>query len=304
MHGIGFIARLSLTPERPAMGASSHPARHGSADVAVLHCRIPALPEPIVTTPSFAADVAHSHVLAALAIECAQAQPPARCVLERGEAEALAAALAADAARHTAAAGLDLVMVGALYDQAQLLRPGWPVHAALADARTRIGEGGGRVIALGAHDGRLPAPALQPDLRLHGSPLLVLPWLLAGPADACAATGARFERELLERGLADAGLSLAVGAAFGVEVAHARLLTVFDLCALCCAQYEHAGLGALWQMIETALLRPHESCTATLDDGGTLRWNGDAVHADTPDARLRAHANAVFAAHGIALADA
>jgi len=242
---------------------------------------------------------------AVLAIECAIPGAPPKPVLERDAAEAFATALAHDLGhRIDGVADFDLVTVGALYDQAQLLRPRWPVHAALADACTRLPSGGGRVIAIGAHAGRLPAAALEPDRRLYGSPMLVLPWLLSGPTSRIAEAGRRLEHELLEHGLAGAALAIALAGAFGVEITHARHLTSLDLCALACAQYTHADLGPVWQLIENAVLSPDRALSVALEDGSQLDWDGEAATINGSDARRIAHLRAILAAHGIVLPQA
>src|SRR5690606_7277460 len=58
------------------------------------------------------------------------------------------------------------------------------------------------------------------------------------------------------RGMAGADTALLAQEAFGLQVEHARYLTVHDLCALTAMQYEHAGLAPLWPVLETALLSP------------------------------------------------
>lgn len=239
-----------------------------------------------------------------VAIECDAPGPPARSALARSDAEALAAHLAGDLGRHvTGTRPLDLVAVGALYDQAQMLRPGWPLHAALAEAA--VGMPGnamsGRVLALGTHAGRMSAPALEPERALFGSPMLVLPWLLSGTDEAIATIGRQLEEHLLERGHAGAALALAIGDAFGVTVTHARHMTVLDACALACAQYEHAGLGAVWQVIESALLAPEAARVAALPNGDRLAWRDGIIATDTRDARLREGCAFVLAAHGLTL---
>lgn len=239
-----------------------------------------------------------------VAIECETPGPPARAALGRADAEALATHLAADLGRHVGQAPtLDLVTIGALYDQAQMLRPGWPLHAALAEAT--VGLPGhamsGRILALGAHAGRMPSPALEPEQALLGSPMLVLPWLLSGTDEAIATIGRQLEEHLLERGHAGAALALAIGDSFGVTVTHVRHMTVLDACALACAQYEHAGLGAVWQVIEAALLAPEVARVAALPNGDRLAWRGGIIATDTRDARLREGCAFVLAAHGLTL---
>jgi len=194
-------------------------------------------------------------------------------------------------------------VVAALYDQAQLLRPQWPLHAALADALERLPRraGDGHVVALGSHDGRLPHASLEPEIGLLGSPMLVMPWLLSGPADIVGAVALRLEQELIERGLIGAELALAIGEAFGIKTAHARHMTTLDLCALACAQYQHAELGELWQIVETALLRPGKDLAVTLEDGSSFEIRDGIVRCESSDARRIAQTRAILGAHGIAL---
>jgi hypothetical protein len=244
--------------------------------------------------------------MALIALECEAPGAPARCVADRATASALADALAHDLGMHVPELRrLDFVFVGALYDQAQLLRPHWPLHAALAETLDHLPRNAAdtHVVALGAHSGRMPQPALQPDTDLFGSPLLVMPWLLAGPADAVTAVGQQLERELLDGGLIGAELALAIGEAFAVKTVHARHMTTLDLCALACAQYEHAGLGEVWRIIETALMRPDQEQRAELSDGSSLLYRQGVVHGTSMRPRRMAQCRAILAAHGLTLVD-
>jgi hypothetical protein len=201
------------------------------------------------------------HVLGALALELAGAAPVARDALAQAGAGALAGLVARDLAKFAPeAARLDLVTVGAHYDPVELLRPGWPLHRELDQLAARaprqgVGRDEGRVIAFGAHDDRLPG-ALAPSPDYAGGPLRLVPFVLGGPADVVSTVGDAFERDLIETGMAGADTALAAQDAFGLQVEHARYLTVHDLAAMTAMQYEHAGLAALWPLLETALLEP------------------------------------------------
>lgn len=245
-----------------------------------------------------------AHFMALVAIECEHPGSPPKTVLDRDTSSALADALAHDLAAHVPEIrSLDFVMVGAVYDQAQLLRPGWSLHAALGEALDRLptASAQGHVVALGAHAGKLPLPALEPEAELLGSPMLVMPWLLSGPVDIINSVASRLERELLDTGLISAELALAIGEAFGVKCAHARHMTVLDLCALTCAQYEHAGMAGLWQIIETALLRMNEPLGVNLDGGGSLHYGDGTVHGQNLVGQGLALHRAILAAHGLNL---
>jgi len=199
-------------------------------------------------------------VFGALALELSPGSDAPRALLSQHAAGELAAWIARDLGGFVpAAAGLDLITVGTHFDAVELLRPGWPLHRELQQLAARAprgGEGGGgHVIAFGAHEDRLPG-ALAPSPEYAGGPLRLVPWVLAGDAAVVAGVGADFERDLIEAGMAGAQTALAAQERFGLRVEHARHLTVHDLAAMMALQYEHAGAGALWPIIETALLAP------------------------------------------------
>ena len=159
-----------------------------------------------MTAPAAAAnDTDAVHVLGALALELRGDAAVARDTLASGEVETLGGLVARDlAALVPDAARLDLVTVGAHYDPVELLRPGWPLHRELDQLAARApGVAGGRVIAFGAHDGRLPG-TLAPSTEHAGGPLRLVPFVLGGDADVASTVGEAFELQLLERGMAAA----------------------------------------------------------------------------------------------------
>lgn len=197
------------------------------------------------------------HVLGALALELRGDAPVARALLAQAAAGELATFIARDLASFAPeAAQLQLVTVGAHYDPVELLRPGWALHRELDQLSARApGDATGRIIAFGAHEEQLPG-ALAPSPDHFGGPLRLVPFVLGGDPDIVARVGDRFERELIEKGMAGAATALAAQDAFGAEIEHARYLTAHDLAAMTALQYEHAGLAPLWPLLETALLDP------------------------------------------------
>lgn len=198
--------------------------------------------------------------LGALALELTPGSTAASTNLEQAAAGELAERVAHDLARFAPRASeLDLAVVAGLFDPVELLRPGWPLHAELERLTAQApARGGARLIAFGAHDGQLPEP-LRPRAEFTGGPLRLLPFLLRGDTEIVAEVGRQFEETLLDTGMAGADTALLAQDRFGVPIEHARYLTVHDLTAMTAMQYDHAGLGALWPLIETALLAPeHE----------------------------------------------
>lgn len=267
------------------------------------------------------------HVLGVLALERDVSTDAATPAVSQAQAGALAALVARDlAVLIPDAAALDLVTVGAHYDPVELLRPGWPLHReldALAARAPRAGVDGARVIAFGTHDAQLPG-ALAPGAEHAGGPMRLVPWLLGGDADTAARVGDACERVLLERGMAGAATALAAQEAFGLKIEHARYMTVHDLAAMTALQYEHAGLAALWPLLETALLAPDEPALLDAPPEPRVRyvdhtahialyapdaWRARCAPADADEARLarlfaafearQRQMAAVLAAHGI-----
>jgi hypothetical protein len=241
-----------------------------------------------------------------LALELTADAPPGRLCVDRDAVDVLGRELAIDLQRLVPGIGeLDGVVAGANFDPAELLRPGWPVHAALAELGLQLpGARGGRLVVIGAHDGTMPA-GLQPEPALAGGPLRLLPFILAGDPERVARVGRAMEEHLLDIGMAAAATALRVQALYGVALEHARFMTLHDLCALIAMQYQHAGLQAIWPLIETALLSPEREQWVQVDGEPPAIYARGSVHigesADaTPEARMRLRqVCAVLAAHGI-----
>jgi len=192
--------------------------------------------------------------LCALALELT---PGTQAALDQPAAGQLAALIARDLAKfEPAAAQLDLAVIAALFDPVELLRPGWPLHRELERLVAQApGDGSARIIAFAGRDGLLPAN-LQPDPDFAAGALRLLPLVLRGDATIAADVAAQFEERLLDLGMAGADTALLAQQAFGAQIEHARFLTVHDLAAMMAMQYENVGLGALWPLIESALLAP------------------------------------------------
>lgn len=218
-----------------------------------------------------------SHCRGALAIELVPGSAPGRHVADLASAEALAALLARDLARLVPeAAQLELALACGLFDPVELLRPGFPLHAELERLLVLAPQRGtARIVAFGAHDGQLP-PGLRPDTRLAG-PMRLLPFVLSGATEAMAAVSEQLEAVLLDTGMASADTALLAQDCFAASIEHSRYLTVHDLAAMTAMQYEHAGLGPLWPLIETALLSPDEECWLDAPPEPLVRYaNGGA----------------------------
>jgi len=219
-----------------------------------------------------------------LALELSEIASDIR-LLVRDEAGALAQCIARDLAGFDARLSeLSLSTVGAHYDPIELLRPGWPLLAELDQLSARApGQARAQIIAFAAHDGLLPGQ-LMPANEYLGGPLRVIPFVLHGNADTVTEVSAHLEHDLVEHSMAGAETALTAQAAFALNIEHARYLTLHDLCAMTALQYEHAGLAALWPLIETALFSPEREFWLDAPPEPLVLWRkGQAQMAEFDD---------------------
>ncbi|MBK8284119.1 MAG: hypothetical protein IPK97_04180 [Ahniella sp.] len=241
-----------------------------------------------------------------LAIEVLPEGGPATLTLPLESAAALVDVLSEDLLR--VLPGVDqcgLAIAAALYDQAQMLRPGFPVHAALAELygqepRARQQPS---LMAFGSSAGHMAKAELEPDPRLIGSPMLLLPFVLMVPAGIQARLAEHMESSWEEQGLAAAKLALFLNQAFSIQTEHVRFMTQSDLCAICSVQYQQAGLESLWLLIECALLSPHRQESVVSAEGlgwrfadGRISHDAEATGAQKQEMRQY---TAILGAHGL-----
>jgi hypothetical protein len=203
-------------------------------------------------------------------------------LLERAAAEQVLSHIAADlTGMFPAVNRCTLTMAGALFDQTQVLRPSFPVYAALETLQQSSNPGAdfqARLLSIGASEGRMPMQELQPFENIPLGLLQVLPLLVTGPAAYLDELAKEMEHRFLEKGQVSAHTAKALESQFQVSVNHARFMTITDLNALLRMQLEHYGFLPLWELLDaamTAAAGPHE-----VNTGSGLRfiWRDDTVH--------------------------
>jgi hypothetical protein len=180
--------------------------------------------------------------------------------LDRDAASRIGEAIAPDLARLLPGVeALGLTLGGALYDQTQLLAPGWPVFDELAEIYLESLGGTPfkpRLVTIGSADGAMPKSALIPLASTTAGPLVMMPLTLTGPEEPLQAIVQQMEECLADQGTVSAETALALQEVFAVRVVHARYMTVNDVCALLTLQFDHLGLNGLWRILEMALFQP------------------------------------------------
>jgi hypothetical protein len=219
-----------------------------------------------------------------LALEPVAGESPARMTLSRDEAAELAALVATDL--HALVPQVDaarLALAGAMFDQVELLRPGFPVWATLDELARRVPRGRlQNVVAFGSHDGHMPAQPLEPSPVYAEGPMRLLPMSLLASAEQAEELSEQLEIQLVGRGETGALTADWLMRTLGIRLEHVRYLSRNDLLALTCVQYEHVNLAPLWALLETALLTPQREETTMSARGLGLHYAGGKVLAQSP----------------------
>jgi len=197
-------------------------------------------------------------------------------VLSRAECEALADGLAQDLIRQVERAGSGLLIVGGgLFGPADLLQPGFPAWQALSELsknaiQSPAVEGG--VMAIGAHQGRLPDSRLAPSNPDSSGQLLALPMVLRCDDADMDYLSEQCESVLFEKGGLHPPTRAAFSQATGLDTGHGQLMTLNDLIALTHVQMDTAGLGAFWPVVEHVLIQNDQATHFDLPGPLSARW--------------------------------
>jgi len=175
---------------------------------------------------------------------------------------------------------LGLILPGALYDQTEILQPGFPLMVALAEVYRGSLRGGftPQLIALGADDGQFPVGAISPQRRPGSGPLLLLPFCFIGPQDDLGRLARVMEDSLLQNGEVSPATREAFQQAFGLTVMNLSFATIGDLCALLRVQLDGNDLLPLWELLEHAWFERSGVYSATLEGGNRFLAAGDHAH--------------------------
>lgn len=176
---------------------------------------------------------------------------------------------------------LGLILPGALYDQTEILRPGFPLVGALAELYRGSSRGPAftpQLVALGADRGFFPVAAIHPLRRPGSGPLLLLPFCFVGQRDDIARLARVMEDILLQSGEVSQATREAVRQAFGLDMLNLSFATIGDLCALLRVQLESNELLPLWELLEHAWFERSGVRPIVLDDGNRFLATDDHVH--------------------------
>ncbi|MDQ5909924.1 MAG: hypothetical protein QG599_2019 [Pseudomonadota bacterium] len=204
-------------------------------------------------------------------------------LLVREAANALAGHIADDLDRllDEGIAPAGLVLAGALYDQTDIFRPGFPLLTALADLMRRAPRNNGLPpprLALGASGDRFPIAALNPQPQSTFGPLALLPFCLVGPGEVMDRLYPDMENNLAQGGEPSEATRAAVQTQFNIPILNLFYATLGDLCAWLRTQLEDNDLQGLWQLLEPALFeRPGPHQVILTDSGNRYLLADDAA---------------------------
>ena len=225
-----------------------------------------------------------------LALELAEGETLPRTTFSRDEAAELAALIATDL--HTLVPKIGearLALVGAMFDQVELLRPGFAVWATLDDMARRVPRGHlDNVVAFGSHEQHMPAPLLEPSPDYAEGAMRYLPMSLLTPPELAEELAEYLEVQLIGRGEAGPRTSDWLMRTLNIKLAHVRYLSRNDLMAIACVQYEHVTLAPLWALLEVALLTPERNESTMTVRGLEMTYADGQVSVQSPSQWLAA----------------
>ncbi len=206
---------------------------------------------------------------------------PGSSMLSRSMAQQLLAHLSADLSTILPAVQTTaMTTAAALYDQSQLLRPGLPIFKTLSELLEASFSGQDfqpRLLAFGAHKGRLPNLTLMPDSNLSASPFQLIPLQLSAAGGEIDAIAEALEHQLLENGQLSAHSAQWLQEELEQKIIHARFMTLNDLLAMLYMQLERIGLDPLWKWLEQMLKNPDFEANINLDGGPEINYRAGEV---------------------------
>ena len=202
-------------------------------------------------------------------------------VFNKSTAEQLLAHLAADLSAIEAGITKTAITLGAaLYDQSQLLRPGLPLFKALSELLESSFSGQQfqpRLLAFGAHQGKLPQLQLQPDPELPVGSFQLIPLQLSGRAKHIEKLAEQLEHQFLEQGQLSPHSAQWLQEELKQQIIHARFMTLNDLLAMLYLQLETMGLEETWDWIEKMLYTPAFSQQLEIKDGPKIQYHNTHI---------------------------
>ena len=208
--------------------------------------------------------------------------PGRPALLDKAAAEQVLAHIATDlAALLPAIANCSISMAGALFDQTQILRPQFPVFAALKNLQQSSNPGSdfqSRLLSIGANAGQMPVGELQPIENIPLGLLQILPLLISGPSELIDSLAEDMEHLFLDQGQLSAHTAKGLESHFQVSVKHARFMTMVDLNAMLRMQLDHFGFLPLWELLDAAMNFPEQTLKTQDANGANFEWRDGAVH--------------------------
>ena len=174
-----------------------------------------------------------------------------------------------------------LSMAGALFNQAQVLRPQLPVFEALESLWQSSGPGKqtpSRLLAFGVEDKRMPRAELQPDRDITPGTLQLLPCLLSCPANSDTELETGIDRLFAEQGQLSSAAVGSLQEHFQIAIKQARFMTLTQLGELLQRQLEHYGFLPLWELLDAAMSSNREMLEVRTALGLKFKWREGAVH--------------------------
>ncbi len=173
-----------------------------------------------------------------------------------------------------------IIVPAALYDQTEILTPGFTVFNYLQEIYVRAQEKEGftpSVIALGSEDDGFPIKEISPKRESGFGNILVIPFAIVAPKELIDSMDKNIDYTLLESGaLSDLSLEQ-ISEDFGIKLNGGFFASLANLCAFLKTQLEKINCSALWEIFEQLFFSPDEPLLVTTATGNKFYFNGEEV---------------------------
>ena len=173
-----------------------------------------------------------------------------------------------------------IIIPAGLYDQTEILTPGFTLFSYLQEIYVRAQEKDGfspAVIALGADEDGFPIEEISPKREPGFGQILVIPFAIVAPKDLIDTLDKDIDYTLLESGKISDATIKEISAEFGIGISGGFFATLANMCAFLKTQLEKIDCAPLWELFEQIFFSDEEAMLLSTEAGNQFYYDGEKV---------------------------
>lgn len=172
-----------------------------------------------------------------------------------------------------------IIIPAGLYDQTEILTPGFTLFNYLQEIYVRAQEKEGftpAVIALGSDDDGFPIKEISPKLESGFGQILVIPFAIVAPKELIDTLDKDIDFTLLESGKISQNTIKEISTEFGIGISGGFFATLANMCAFLKTQLEKINCAPLWELFEQVFFSEEPMLLST-ESGNQFYYDGKKV---------------------------